>query len=187
MTIVCWAFFSGILRTGEAVSLRRSHIAVSPVKAVFTFENSKGKSRFGDVEGSEADDPEFLLHLEAYLNQLQASDLLLRRSAVEFRAVFKRAMTELGLQEFGFQPYSLRRGGATADFLRHGKMDVTADKGRWKDRRTARIYVNTAVAARTELRFRADQERKLQEFAQVLTHVSQVEDKVFILMGYLFS
>ena len=62
-------------------------------------------------------------------------------------------MKWLGVEEFGFQPYSLRRGGATAYFRATRNMEATLDRGRWASARVARIYVNDGLARELELRF----------------------------------
>eukprot|EP00971_Amphidinium_carterae_P095919 1898091-Amphidinium_carterae.1 len=41
-------------------------------------------------------------------------------------------------------PYSLRRGGATAHFVRHRSYDRVCHIGRWAQVATCRIYVNQA-------------------------------------------
>ncbi len=51
------------------------------------------------------------------------------------------------LDQFDFNFYSLRRGGATYDFASHGSMERTLLKGRWESTRSARVYVNEARAA----------------------------------------
>ena len=49
---------------------------------------------------------------------------------------------ELGLGSFNFRPYSLRRGGATFWFAKHGSLDRLLLQGRWQAPKTARIYIN---------------------------------------------
>ena len=71
-----------------------------------------------------------------------------------FRKAFNFIRDELGLDK-GISPYSLRRGGATSDFRSHGSLDKTADRGRWGNVRTCRIYVNTALADQIASRFSA--------------------------------
>ena len=54
-------------------------------------------------------------------------------------------MNELQLKGH-FLPYSVRRGGATAHFVQDGSLDITCERGRWGNMKTARVYVNTALA-----------------------------------------
>ena len=58
-------------------------------------------------------------------------------------------MIELaGLPAAHWRPTSLRRGGATEDFLRHGQLDRTMLRGRWNSQKTARIYIDAAMQDR---------------------------------------
>ena len=51
-----------------------------------------------------------------------------------------------GMATGSLTPYCLRRGGATWHFERFGSYDATTELGRWQDRRTARVYINQAMA-----------------------------------------
>jgi hypothetical protein len=57
-----------------------------------------------------------------------------------------------------FLLYSLRRGGATADFLVHGDAARCMLRGRWKDVRTFSIYLRTPEALRMSESFAATPE-----------------------------
>ena len=46
-----------------------------------------------------------------------------------------------------FSVYSLRRGGATHAYVSSRSLDLVVVQGRWKDQRTARIYLDDARAA----------------------------------------
>ena len=63
-----------------------------------------------------------------------------------FRRSFEAMVQCLELQSFGFSLYSLRRGGATYAYVRSHNLDQVAIRGRWKDHRTARIYLDDAQA-----------------------------------------
>ena len=52
----------------------------------------------------------------------------------------------LGLQRYGFRPYSLRRGGATHEMRQRGSMEHVLERGRWVSNSSARIYIQDAVA-----------------------------------------
>ena len=76
----------------------------------------------------------------------QGYETLLCRSPRELRRIFKMLLHDFGLEDIGFALYSFRRGGATADFLSHGLMDKTLERGRWGSHRAARIYIQSAAA-----------------------------------------
>ena len=73
-------------------------------------------------------------------------------SESEFYRLFHEALETLGLSDFGFRPYSLRRGGATAYYRRCRDMQATIDRGRWSSARVARIYINDGLAKEVELK-----------------------------------
>jgi len=74
----------------------------------------------------------------------KTNDLFIRMPPHRFREVFKKAVVACGLPET-FKPYSLRRGGASHYFRLTGNMARAMEIGRWRDVRTARIYINTAL------------------------------------------
>ena len=63
-----------------------------------------------------------------------------------FRLAFASLLEYLDLSPFHFSLYSLRRGGATFSYLRSHNLDKVAIQGRWKDHRTAKIYLDDARA-----------------------------------------
>ena len=68
-------------------------------------------------------------------------------TAAKWRAMFSRCLEAVGLAELSFRPYSLRRGGATRWFSKHGSLDRVVVQGRWQAQRTARMYINAGLAA----------------------------------------
>ena len=67
--------------------------------------------------------------------------------------MFQTTVEALGLEQYQYRPYSLRRGGATFYFQRHGQLDRLLLQGRWQSSKTARLYINSglAILAETEL------------------------------------
>ena len=75
---------------------------------------------------------------------------LLSVTPAEYRSLFAAAVSEAGLPPT-FKPYSLRRGGASHFFALSGRMDQAMETGRWRDARTARIYINSALLELTSI------------------------------------
>ena len=73
------------------------------------------------------------------------------RNAAQWRAQFNEALQALNLGEYGFRPYSLRRGGATFWFSRHHSLDKILLQGRWQAAKTARIYINEGLSILAEM------------------------------------
>ena len=68
-----------------------------------------------------------------------------------WRCIFNQALEGMELSSIGFRPYSLRRGGATFFFQYHGSFDKLLVQGRWAAAKTARIYLNEALAQLSEI------------------------------------
>ena len=66
-------------------------------------------------------------------------------------ADFSDALIALKLESWEFRPYSLRRGGATFWFSRHGSLDRILLQGQWMAARTARTYLNEGLSVLTEI------------------------------------
>ena len=76
---------------------------------------------------------------------------LLTPSPYSWRKSFSEALIALGPTEWEFRPYSLRRGGATFWFGKHGSLDRILVQGRWMAARTARTYLNEGLAVLAEM------------------------------------
>ena len=122
------------------------------------------------VERVAVTDERLVAALNTYLATLKPGDTLLRRSAQGFRHCVMQCRDALGL-ETGVMPYSLRRGGATADFRHHGLFDKTIGRGRWGNAKTARIYINTAMADQTQATVSAAVTKRLRSAAGALQHL----------------
>ena len=84
--------------------------------------------------------------LKVTLAPLKETDPLLNMDYQTLRSTFMEAVEASRLPRMAWKPYSIRRGGATADFLHHGSFDRTANRGRWSSVKTARIYINESIA-----------------------------------------
>jgi hypothetical protein len=85
-----------------------------------------------------------------------------------YREYFARTCTFVGVGGHGFTPYSFRRGGASHDFSIFLSFERTMSRGRWAALKTARIYVQEATLALTELQFSPEQLRVFEHFARLL-------------------
>ena len=52
----------------------------------------------------------------------------------------------VGFEATALTPYCLRRGGASWHFLKYGSYDLTQALGRWQQQKTARQYIDQALA-----------------------------------------
>jgi len=165
-----WGFFHGhnsfavslligfytMLRSGELLGLRSSHVLCAPRdrQVLISLGLTKGGKRQGAAES-------VILGIESGVavtqqwKRLTSANTSLARSPATWRSLFTQSLSALGLEKFQFRPYSLRRGGATFWFQKHQNLDRILLQGRWLAHRTARIYINEGLAmlAKTQIDF----------------------------------
>ena len=143
--------FYCMLRTGELLGLRRHHLEVSNKEgpAIISLGLTKGGKRQGAAESVTANVQDLVRRLWQWK---QSAILPLVLSASAWRTEFSNTLKALNLESFEFRPYSLRRGGATFWFSKHGSLDRLLLQGRWHAARTARIYINEGLAILAEIK-----------------------------------
>lgn len=143
--------FYGMMRTGELLNVRPQDVAISGQAgpAVISLGLTKSGKRQGASESITVSVFDVVRRLLAWKLTSKKSLVL---SASKWRAQFAETLTELGLEEFQFRPYSLRRGGATFWFTKHGSLDRLLVQGRWNAPKTARIYINSGLATLAEIK-----------------------------------
>ncbi len=140
--------FHVFLRPAELFGLLWSDISVTAHSgpAILALRQTKtGSRKFGAIEFVRVDDPVLSAMLFSALSD-GAIGPLWRHGRSRFRQLFRQALSALSLDDFGFTPYSLRRGGATFDFNAHRSFDLACERGRWAHVRSARVYLDDAVA-----------------------------------------
>ena len=163
------------LRTGEMLSLVLNDLTfAADGTGVVRLGHTKTARRHGAFEASTINDPMCGRLFRAYQRSLprdfhQDHFLYLPRPN-QFYKLFERGIKWLGLEQFGFKPYSVRRGGATSFFRATRNMEATLDRGRWSSTRVARIYVNDGLAREVELRFAPDIQHRLRILVAALQH-----------------
>ena len=83
-----------------------------------------------------------------------------------FRKCFNLLLSTLGATPLNFTLYSIRRGGATHAYVRSRNLDTVVIQGRWKDSRTARIYLDDARASMLRLAFPVQLQEILARYAK---------------------
>ena len=159
--------FDCFLRTGEMLSLTHRDLTFGKDHTgVVRLSHTKTGQRHGSFEASTINDPVCGRLYRAYRKSLPSDmhpgHFLFLPKPYQFYKMFDEGLRWLGLQDFGFRPYSVRRGGATAYFRVTRSMEATLDRGRWSSTRVARIYVNDGLAREVELRFAPATQRRLE-------------------------
>eukprot|EP00438_Fugacium_kawagutii_P031108 Skav214914 [mRNA] locus=scaffold2073:21626:30504:- [translate_table: standard] len=168
LAVVLALGFFGMLRTGELLTLLPIQVLLGPEDAVIQLGATKsGLRRRQDENVIITHRPTIILLQEwLQLRQLENTALLPAYQAGSrmFRDEFRRLLKFFQLPP-SFRPYSLRRGGATADFRAHGQMERTLIKGRWGSTQSARIYIQEGLSALVKLQLRKEQAQLLQYYA----------------------
>lgn len=97
-------------------------------------------------------------------------------SAAKFREQFYGLARYFGIEHLGLKWYSIRRGGATWDFQRHGLMERTLIRGRWASTQVARLYITDARSQIPKLTISKDSRNKLTSFSRLFSSLEQDED-----------
>ena len=144
--------FHALLRSGELLALQNWQIhMVSPGKpAVLNLGLTKSGKRQGAAESVTLTDKAVLEWLWKWKLQASKHQFLTAKPHI-WRQMFARCLLELKLDQRGFRPYSLRRGGATSLFVKLGSLDRVLLQGRWTALKTAKIYLNSGLAMIAEL------------------------------------
>ena len=169
LAVACYTGFHTLCRMAELFSMRCGELNFSPASDWLSINLgfTKGGSRRGVQDTAIVDAPWLATALKLISINRPAGDLLFQCNSSHFRRAFHRATRALGLHEMGLQPYSLKRGGATALFRQLGQYDPVVQRGHWASVATARIYINDGLAMHAEMRPPPQLQAKLQPFASL--------------------
>ena len=136
-----------LLRTSEAATLCMSNFEFDKKMkcCLLILSASKGQTRTGVKESMSLLDPSLVRWAAALKELIPAGEPLIPGGSKTLRRKFRDLVRATGLQKLDLQVYSLRRGGATDMFRQCGSFDSVSDRGRWKQVRTCRIYVDAAL------------------------------------------
>lgn len=148
--------FHALLRTGELLQATCADCVIKGDAGIIRLASTKTSKRFAADDALALTDPICIMLLQSLITIRKTQRLthlpLWNGTPQAFRTRFNRLCQIFGLQAFGFRPYSLRRGGATALFQRSGSMEQTLLRGRWQNSRVARIYITDGLSYIPRLR-----------------------------------
>ena len=125
-------------------------------RAVLNLHQSKAGKRTGHSEMVIVESRMAFKWLKRACLNRHKDALLIERGAGFFRKLFHSLLSFFNTEGL-LNVYSLRRGGATWDFLHHQSMERTLLRGRWASTSTARIYLQDAAATVNHLSLTPDQ------------------------------
>lgn len=137
--------FDGLLRPGEMYLVEARDLTFYPTKAVLTLRDTKTGKRKGAGEMVIINSRLANTWLRQACKNKPPHEPLLIDGPPAFRLLFRNLVNHFELSGL-YAVYSLRRGGATWDFLLHQSMERTLLRGRWTSSSTARIYLQDTVA-----------------------------------------
>ena len=159
--------FHCMLRTGELLKIRKVDPSLMErhSRGIVVLQETKSGQRTASSETVVIFDAYLVRMLAIVCRDLAPADFLVGCSTAVFRAKFARLVQEAGLPRCNWKPYSLKRGGATTDFLHHGQLDRTMVRGRWASAKTARLYIDDAVSMQSQLVVTCQQHRTMTKWA----------------------
>ena len=145
--------YYGLLRTGELLQLQswNLHMVSCSQPAVVSLGLTKSGKRAGAAESVTLTEKPVLKFLWAW-KAAQPNHAFLTAKPHVWRQTFNQCLEDLRLNQWGFRPYSLRRGGTTTLFMKVGSLDRVLLHGRWTAVKTAKIYLNSGLAMLAELK-----------------------------------
>ena len=144
--------FYSMLRIGELLNIRNRDVVIDERQqtAIISLGMTKGGKRVGAAESVTISVLEVARRLAQWKRSTSLATLL-TPPPYAWRKEFADALSALSLDDWQFRPYSLRRGGATFWFSKHGSLDRILLQGRWMAAKTARTYLNEGLAVLTSI------------------------------------
>ena len=135
--------FVFMLRTQEMLQLRVDDVLLQRSNIIIRLSTTKTSRQF--EQSLTFTDPTVVAILHKLFSCFSGPEFW-PYSATHFRNCFRALHGFFHLQELNLVPYSIRRGAATHFYQFYNNLDFVMVQGRWKDQRTARIYLDDARA-----------------------------------------
>ena len=140
VTVLC---FCGLLRVGEALTLRRESLVFNDNQLVILLRYAKT----GEHQRAVITNMRVISFIRELLRRGTCPLQAARTSYSIYRRFFLLGLSALGCDKYGFRSHSLRRGGATTLFARGTHLPQIMVAGRWVSESSCRLYVRTGEAA----------------------------------------
>ena len=137
--------FAGFLRTGDMLQMQFQHLARYPTGGILALPLAKIGRRRGHREMAPIECP-IAPRLVVLAARSAMPGYSIAPPPLSFRAWWREAIAEFGLDPVVWRPYGLRRGGATWHFQQTGSLESTLFRGRWSSLSSARGYLVEAMA-----------------------------------------
>ncbi len=141
--------FHTYLRTGEILSLQFKDIQLGDKTGIVTVRGGKSGLR-NNMDEAIAIYDKCVLELGKIVflqpHHTHPSARIWPQSGSSFRKSFYRLNAVFHIEKLEIKPYSLRRGGATHDYMARGLLEPILLRGRWHSMAVARLYLEDGLA-----------------------------------------
>ena len=170
------AGFHLCLRTGEVLGINRALVQFDrDGKGVISLPWTKTAAQKGARENITIDDQYVGVGMHRQLS-IDPGGKLWPGSLPAFHSAFKEALSAVGCSHLKLSPYSLRRGGATHEFMQSADLARVMLRGRWSSARTAKIYIEDGAAVLAEMNYPRSTAKALDYWCQ---HFVQKSESIF--------
>ena len=173
---VCWATrqrrlglllglaFHCMLRTSEFLAITSRHILIHPRQQALSVVLPGSKTSMGNPQVLQVEDPHLVAMASQCLPSRKSDALLYPQGPAAFRAKFQSLLSVLHFPPHSYQPYSLRRGGATWFYQASLSLDLTLTRGRWACQKTCRQYIDSGTMQLAHLQWTAKQSKAVRRW-----------------------
>ena len=179
--------FHCLLRTSEMLELTPQHLMVHRGSRAMSVILPRAKTSQGNPQVLQVDDPQLIalvLQLKSIVSASRGLFPMWGFGAHAFRSSFQRILATLGFPAAPYQPYSLRRGGATWYYQATLSLDRTVQRGRWACARTAKLYIDEGTMQLAHLNWTKKQSRLVQHWRLKGVRLRQSGKKWSWLRGF---
>ena len=161
--------FVFMLRTQEMLQLESDDVMITRNTVTIRLQTTKTSRQF--EQSLSFTDPTVVVVLRKLMSWF-STQAFWPFSVTCFRNCFKSIHRFFELDELQLVPYSIRRGAATHFYQFYSNLDFVMVQGRWKDQRTARIYLDDARATLVRYQDKYSATPKLQLFLREWKNVA---------------
>ena len=159
--------FSFFLRSMEMLRLEMTDVVVDEFRGTTFVALHQTKTSGHYQQSLVFQNPQLAVLVSALKRKLPPEGVIWRYSVNTFRQCFHVLLEAVHVAPLNFSLYSLRRGGATYSYIQSHNLDKVARQGRWKDHRTAKIYLDDARAALIQMELPPEFHQKAREAAKI--------------------
>ena len=134
-----------MLRTSEFLVLTDQHVLVHPQQSALSVVLPSSKTSAGNPQVLQVEAVALVAMAQECRRSMKKARLFFPDGPTSLRDTFQRLLRRLHFPVGSYQPYTLRRGGATWFYQTTLGLDATVTRGCWSCQKTARQYVDSGT------------------------------------------